>query len=248
MSINFKELRAPFPAEDIEWRIGQAGKGQKGIWAKCLAYIQARAVMDRLDLVCGPAGWKVEYRNVPAGEGLVPGIICRISIRIGDEWVFKEDGAEQTDIESFKGGISSALKRAASAWGIGRYLYDLEAEYAEVSTEKQKGWNYGTTKDKTTFYWLPPQLPGWALPEGASKPGPRAVPNQKAAEPVPQAPKSKQQIVAEIVKAQEALGCSDKEIADWTQELYKKGPKQMDLKELGDFLGVLQHELGRKGA
>ena len=35
-------------------------------------------------------------------------------------------GVSNTDIEPVKGGLSNAFKRAASMWGIGRYLYDLK--------------------------------------------------------------------------------------------------------------------------
>lgn len=166
--MELKNLAKPFPEKDIEWRLQQAGSGPKGIWAMCIAYIQARAIMDRLDEVCGPGNWKVEYRFERAGEGVVPGVIARIGIKIGDEWVWKEDGAEQTEIESFKGGLSSALKRAGSAWGIGRYLYDLEVAFSEeTSTERKPGWQFGKTKDGKPFYWLPPKLPAWALPAGS---------------------------------------------------------------------------------
>lgn len=42
------------------------------------------------------------------------------------------DGAENTDIEPVKGGLSDAYKRAAVKWGIGRYLYDMEAAWVDV--------------------------------------------------------------------------------------------------------------------
>jgi hypothetical protein len=87
---------------------------------------------------------------------------------VGNEWVTKEDGAEQTDLESFKGGLSSAIKRAAVVWGIGRYLYDLEEGYAEIVEKGTKGAHYGKLPDKTggdQFHWFPPRLPSWALPK-----------------------------------------------------------------------------------
>ena len=34
--------------------------------------------------------------------------------------------------------VSSALKRAASVWGIGRYLYKLPVGWAECSDDKKK--------------------------------------------------------------------------------------------------------------
>lgn len=159
--MNLQDLKKPFPEKDIEWRIGQSGKSNGKIWAHCLAYISARAIQDRLDEVFGACGWKVTYSKLDIG------IIAKIEVMYGNEWIGKEDGAEQTDIEAFKGGLSSALKRAGSAWGIGRYLYDLEAGFAEI-TEKGNGSRYAKLHEKhggDVFYWKPPRLPDWALPE-----------------------------------------------------------------------------------
>lgn len=156
--IDFKALAAPFPEEEIEWRIGQCGTKNQRVWAMCLAYVQARAIMNRLDDVCGPANWQITYQ--PSGNGFLAGL----SIKVGEEWVTKWDGADQTDIESFKGGISSALKRAAVPWGIGRYLYKLEATFATI-VDDRKGANWGKTKEGKEFYWIPPALPAWALPD-----------------------------------------------------------------------------------
>lgn len=166
-SADLRLLSVPFPEKEIEWRVGQCGKKGNGqVWATCLAYVQARAIMTRLDDVVGPGGWRVSYRTVPGGEKVEPGVICELAIKVDGEWVTKEDGAEQTDIESFKGGISSALKRAGSAWGVGRYLYGLDTGFAQTVERGTQDALYGKTKDGTEFYWLPPKLPQWALPEG----------------------------------------------------------------------------------
>lgn len=158
--MNLNNLGLPFKESGIEWRIGQAGKtGAGGVWATCLAYVSARAIMHRLDEVCGPQNWKTEYVIHHSH-----GVICRLGIKIGDEWVVKEDGAEQTEIEPFKGAISGALKRAGSAWGIGRYLYDLESGFATICQKGAPGARYAKTKEGEVFYWTPPQLPAWALP------------------------------------------------------------------------------------
>jgi hypothetical protein len=55
----FDELCRPFAAEEIEWRIGSTNADKtKGM---ALAYMDARAVMDRFDAVCGPDGWQCNY-------------------------------------------------------------------------------------------------------------------------------------------------------------------------------------------
>jgi hypothetical protein len=170
MSI-WSDLAAPFPAGDVEWRVG--AKSKAGTSATLLCYLNARAVMDRLDAVVGPGAWTEEYRSVgPEAKPL--GFICRLSVKFGDHaWVAKEDVADVTDIEALKGGFSSALKRAAVKWGVGRYLYNIEARYHPIV----KG--YGPN-DKAHVYCglgegkgeaghiLIPTLPAWALP---AKPG-----------------------------------------------------------------------------
>jgi len=165
-----KALQAPFPEDAIEWRIGQCGKNQQGVWAKCLAYVEARAIMDRFDEVFGPAHWRVRYEIHSSG------VLCALGVKFGDEWVEKVDGAEQTDFEPFKGGISGALKRAAVLWGPGRYLYNVEEGWAKIVPQGTKGARYGKTKENETFYWVPPPLPAWALPrkaDGATDPAPQ---------------------------------------------------------------------------
>lgn len=160
-AIDLTRLAQPFPARDVEWRVQSCGERNGRVWAKVLAYITNRAIMDRLDSVCGPGGWRNEFREWTAGGQA--GVLCGLSIRVGDEWVTKWDGAENTDIEAVKGGLSSAMKRAAVQWGIGRYLYDLEEGWAEVV---EKGMHYAKTKEGKSFQWNPPRLPDWALPRG----------------------------------------------------------------------------------
>ena len=90
------------------------------------------------------------------------GVLCGISIKINNEWITKWDGAENTDIEGVKGGLSGSMKRAAVQWGIGRYLYNLEENWAIVS---DNGKFSGKTRDNKWFNWDPPALPAWALPK-----------------------------------------------------------------------------------
>lgn len=111
------QLKNPFDPRLVKWRVGGGGKQ--------LAYIDARDVMKRLDEVVGAGKYKTRYTPV---EG---GFICELSIYLqmddgSYEWITRSDGANNTKVEPIKGGISSALKRAANAWGIGRYLYYLD--------------------------------------------------------------------------------------------------------------------------
>lgn len=120
----FDELCRPFAAEEIDWRIGSTNQDKtKGM---ALAYMDARAVMDRLDAVCGPDGWQCSY-NVSG-----PIAVCNLAVRIGGDWLWKADGAGATDVEGEKGMLSDALKRAAVRWGIGRYLYEMKSPWVQI--------------------------------------------------------------------------------------------------------------------
>jgi len=123
--MKLEELSAPFPASDISWRVGATnGDKSSGI---ALAYIDARDVMKRLDAVCGPVSWQARY---PWSDG--KRLVCEIGIKIGDEWIWKANGAGDTDVEAEKGAMSDAFKRAAVLWGIGQYLYDLPTTWVPL--------------------------------------------------------------------------------------------------------------------
>ena len=143
----FTRLATPFHPEDIEWRAGATNSDKTK--ALALAYITSRAVMDRLDEVVGPQNWRDEYKPGPDG-----GVICGLSLRIQDEWICKWDGADNTEFEAIKGGLSDAFKRAGYKWGIGRYLYKLENVWVPCELH-----------GKTIALKNTPPLPPWALPD-----------------------------------------------------------------------------------
>lgn len=130
--MNLKFLASPFPKQAVHWRAQSVT--QDGTKAMALAYLDARDVQDRLDLVCEPQNWQCEYTESPKGR-----VICRIGIRVGDEWVWKADGAGDTAVEGEKGGISDAFKRAAVPWGVGRYLYRLSAPWVPCEAYERNG-------------------------------------------------------------------------------------------------------------
>ncbi len=142
----FALLAAPFNPSDLEWRPGATNADKTK--ALALTYLTSRAVMDRLDEVVGPPNWRDDFKPGPDG-----GLICGLSLRLDGEWITKWDGAENTDIEAIKGGLSDAFKRAAVKWGIGRYLYKLPSSWVAC---EQHG--------KTIVLKNTPVLPEWALP------------------------------------------------------------------------------------
>jgi hypothetical protein len=183
--MDFAKLKDPFFPDELEWKPQSVGKSKGGkFWVKSLAYVTNRAIMDRLDAVVGPQAWKNEYKTGPEG-----GVLCGLSIKIGEEWVTKWDGSENTDIEAVKGGLSGAMKRAGVQWGIGRYLYDLDETFGEV---REDGIFSAKTKEGEWFKWSPPKLPAWAIPgtnttkvRGAAPPPSEPV---EGAPPGPQQP------------------------------------------------------------
>ncbi|MDY3058927.1 MAG: Rad52/Rad22 family DNA repair protein [Fusobacterium sp.] len=132
MSDLLKKLREPFRKEELEFRVGATNNDKS--MGLALAYVQARAIQNRLDELFGVDGWTVSYKEISAG------FICSLSIKINDRWVTKEDGAGMTEYESVKGGISNAFKRVASSgFGIGRYLYNAKKNWYPI---RQQGKGY----------------------------------------------------------------------------------------------------------
>ncbi len=143
--IDLSRLRDFFDEDDVDWKpIAVSKKTGKALAA---AYITNRAIMDRLDEVCGPENWKNEYQPGPSG-----GVICGLSIRVGDAWVTKWDGAENTDVEAVKGGLSTSMRRAAVQWGAGRYLYRIPNQWVPVDQHGRL-----SQKPKIPSEFLPPR-------------------------------------------------------------------------------------------
>ena len=90
-----------------------------------IPYVTNRAIQDRLDEVVGPENWYNDYKPWH-GNGKKDAQICGISIYFeGKGFITKWDGAEDSDIEPIKGGLSDSMKRAAVQWGVGRVLYKM---------------------------------------------------------------------------------------------------------------------------
>jgi len=141
-----EQLKRPFPVNKIHWRVGATSKDKtSGI---ALAYIDARDVMQRLDDVMGADKWQCRYPLADSGL-----LICEVGLFIdGNGWIWKANGAGDTQVEADKGKCSDAFKRAAVLWGIGRYLYSLPNKWVPIDKYRKLA---GT-----------PPLPTWATPDG----------------------------------------------------------------------------------
>lgn len=241
-----KKLQEPFPAEDIEWRVGSTNSDKtKGI---ALAYVTNRAIMNRLDSIFGPFGWKNEFREWKGTSQL-----CGLSVKIDGEWITKWDGADDSQTEAVKGGLSDAMKRAGYQWGIGRYLYNLENSWVPI---KQVGKSYALVSE--------PELPPWALPEGyqypegkKNKPFPEQPSSKSANDQVhtdipPQTLKSKYQLVNESmdgfeqwVKEQQESGKNFRTMEQALQtELEKRRKPQQNSGNVVSRVYKLREEMG----
>jgi len=107
-----------------KWRIQSYGKHYPS--AACIAYIDARDVMDLLDEIAGPENWQSDYKEIKGN------LYCGVAIRINGEWIWKWDCGTEPKTEKEKGEASDAFKRAAVKWGIGRFLYDMPVQWVKT--------------------------------------------------------------------------------------------------------------------
>lgn len=126
--IDLRKLAEPFPVGKISWRVGALTKNKDK--AIGLAYIDARDLYERLDDVCGPESWQIRYPH--AGSKTCADIGINLS-----GWVWKSNGAGDSNVEAEKGAFSDAAKRAGVVWGIGRYLYDMPNIWVTVDQYKK---------------------------------------------------------------------------------------------------------------
>ncbi len=125
-----EELAKPFDASHIRVKPGKvAGNGQ----ALALWYIDARAVMDRLDAVVGPENWEFNWTPVHSeGRVVVQGVLSIKGVTKSDV------GEAKGEDEPWKSGVSDAFKRTAVQFGIGRFLYRLPQFWWPYDTEHRR--------------------------------------------------------------------------------------------------------------
>jgi hypothetical protein len=137
--MKLEKLTAKINPHEIQWRVQSAKNGKTTV----VPYLTNRCVMERFDEEFGAMHWKNEFV-----EWRGKGVKCGISARnkASGEWVTKYDGADETNIESTKGGFSDSMKRAAVQWGLGRDLYEypmiqIEGETKYLSRNHEKELN-----------------------------------------------------------------------------------------------------------
>jgi hypothetical protein len=145
-------LGEPFDVHEIKWKPAVVS----GSRALALPYVDARAIMDRLDQVLGMANWQDEYTPLPDGS-----VLCKLSLRINGQWVVKMDVGGQSEQKDEgdrkKAATSDALKRTAVKFGIGRYLYRIPHQWCDYDPQKRQ-------------FTRTPALPASAMPRPRARP------------------------------------------------------------------------------
>lgn len=124
------------PHHRIQWRVGSTFKRGAALYGQLLAYVDARTVMERLDIL--DPQWSAEHgapieMTAPSGQ-TVSGVPCRLTVN----GVTRTDVGVPSDMEPVKGAYSDALKRCAVHFGIGRELYEMPFVAVQVE-EKSNG-------------------------------------------------------------------------------------------------------------
>lgn len=126
-----------------KWRVQSFSKNKPE--ATCVAYIDARDVMNILDENC-KEGWTKDFKEVKKN------MFCGIGICINGSYQWRWDCGTESSTEKEKGEASDSFKRAAVNWGIGRFLYDLDiirVPANEAKTDK----NYPFVVDNGKKVW-----------------------------------------------------------------------------------------------
>jgi hypothetical protein len=152
------ELEVPFDESAIDWRVTNTAKGEQR--GQVVPYANARAYTDRLNTLVTPAGWTRKYTvNTSASferakdKKVVAKVLVTCELTIFGVGSHSATGEEFTDNENaLTAAEAQAFKRAASCFGLGRYLYYFTGTWVDLDERK---------RPKSI-----PRLFSWATPEG----------------------------------------------------------------------------------
>jgi len=204
-----RALAAPFDPHEVRFKPAVV----TGNRALALAYVDARVIQDRLDDVLGVEGWQDDYKCLTDGS-----VVCRLRLRLGDEWVTKVDvggPSEQPDGgDRIKAAFSDALKRAAVKFGVGRYLYRLPSQWVDYDPQRRQ-------------FVRPPVLPASALParEASGKKAPAAAAKAAPAPaPAPEPPAPRKPVRKPAAHTRPANGAElQRRLYDYDARLANQG-------------------------
>lgn len=221
-----RRLAEPFDATEVRFK-PQVVQGNRAL---ALGYVDARVIQDRLDDVLGVDGWQDEYEVLPDGA-----VVCRLRCKLGGEWITKVDvgsPSEQPDGgDRMKAAFSDSLKRSATKFGIGRYLYRLPSQWVDYDPVKRQ-------------FTRTPTLPPSALPKGqrlqqpAARPA-AATPATQSAAPAghTQPPANGEELLARLLDYEAGLVksgvCAEGQLLGHIAEAGDKAGLGLDIKAWG---------------
>jgi hypothetical protein len=197
----FARLEEPFDPSEIKWRVTHTT--QDGRRGAVIAFADPRAYTDRLNQIFTPTGWTRSYavtavsavsrmkrdKVIQTGKVLVT---CSLTIHglgchsgSGEEFADEPNAMTKAEAQAFK--------RAATCFGLGRYLYNFAEMWVPLNEHRQPV--------------QVPTLPRWALPQGGSPRGksdPASIAQQSAVQRGP----IDQEATAKIESFQRLLGAS----------------------------------------
>lgn len=125
-----RELSEPFPNDLIKYRAGATTRDKKK--AMALPYVDPRDYERRLDEVA-PGEWAVDFE--PWGQSR---LICRLTIYGVTRASTGEAEEDDRAVAVGTAAEAQAFKRACSKFGLGRHLYDGEAQWVAYDEQKRK--------------------------------------------------------------------------------------------------------------
>jgi len=159
----FAELTKPFGADELEVRVGATTGTDADKKGLVIPYTDANSIRNRLDRVVGasnwsftPSQWRVDAPTLltktdpqtGAVEEKVDGqrVVVWGTLKVFD--VERMDcGEGYSEDESFKSAVTDAFKRAATAFGFGRELYNLPLQLWCKVKSAGRGWVFDNPAD-----------------------------------------------------------------------------------------------------
>jgi len=139
-----EKLKFPIP---YKWKVQNYNDKNNPTKASCVAYIDARDVMDLLDKAVGFNNWEDQYRY--ENNQWLCGLTLHFENGISRT---KWDTGTAGNMEAEKSAISDSFKRAAVKWGVGRFLYDLDIKWIDIKDKKPVDPNGQRIYDLTEYF------------------------------------------------------------------------------------------------
>lgn len=191
------KIAAPLPAETVQWRQQGKAKARDGkFYAPFVAYIEANAVRERLDLVI-PGEWDMTLESLKeltdeSGKTIDAETRCAFKCRLQILGVIREDVGHGRD---YKQAATDAFKRAAVRFGIGHELY---TDYSVIYVQVDGDGKYAKAVEDPAEVWAKKQRRNGAGVKSAGQSSGRAEATHESSparqQPAPASPATTKQL------------------------------------------------------